>query len=340
MIELLHFPKKFDNWPNNTNSGICRVLFHKLSDSPLIIHKWINCSYLFSDKLSIQIEKLPPLPNGVYRILSILFFKENKNRHFLATTNPFNFTINDIIIHDGKISNSPSDIAEKELEKWENSISIGERKILKDIKYSEAHFVCSDCLLTHPVRVGPAELYPLSQSGVIDLSSSIKEAMLYQGLRDVPFDEIAEKILEQSDRLSPMFCMSFRRIYRNDEQFILSLLPYIKRIFGILCINRGAYSKLLGGVYLKQKEGFKTVYFMNLNSYYRGNLLGGNISNEKPEKWNEQYYLSLSDPFKSEIMSKLNSAHAELDLDISYFRLWSTLESIANVVFGNKKNNQ
>jgi len=38
-------------------------------------------------------------------------------------------------------------------------------------------------------------------------------------------------------------------------------------------------------------------------------------------------------------MSKLNSAYAELDLDISYFRLWSIIESVSNAVFGDKKIN-
>lgn len=337
MIELFHFPKKFENWPDNANRGICRVLFHKVSDASLIIHRWINCLYFYKERLSIQIEILPKIPKGVYRVLTILFFKENENRHFLAVTNPFNFTLNDLLFDGEKIIDAPTELAAKEIEKWEKSISIGDKDNLKDIKYSEAHFVCSDCLLTMPVKVGPAELYPLSPSGIIDLSSSIKEAILFQGLRDIPFNEIAENILKQNDRRSPMFCMSFRRIYRDDKEFILPLLPYIKRIFGILCINRGAYPRLLGGIYLKQKDGFKTVYYMNLNSYYRGNLIGGSISKEKPEQWNEQYALSLSTPFKSEIMSKLNSAHAELDLDISYFRLWSIIESVSNAVFGDKK---
>ena len=66
-------------------------------------------------------------------------------------------------------------------------------------------------------------------------------------------------------------------------------------------------------------------------------MLGGSLSKEKPELWNEQYTLSQSSSFKSEIMSKLNTAYAETDLDISYFRLWSIIESIANVVYGNKK---
>lgn len=339
MIELFHLPKKFDNWPDNTDNGICRVLFHKISDEPLIIHKWVNCLFFYKERLSIQTERLPNIPNGIYRVLTILFFKGNGNRHFLAVTNPFHFTLNDLLLDGGKISNAPPELTAKEIEKWEKSISIGNKDNLKDIKYAEAHFVCSDCLITMPVKVGPAELYPLSLSGIIDLSSSIKEAMLFQGLRDVPFNEIAEKILKQNDRRSPLFCMSFRRIYRDDKEFILPLLPFIKRIFGILCINRGAYSRLLGGIYLKQKDGFKTVYYMNLNSYYRGNLVGGYISKEKPEQWNEQYDLSLSTPFKSEIMSKLNSAHAELDLDISYFRLWSIIESVSNAVFGDKRIN-
>ena len=162
------------------------------------------------------------------------------------------------------------------------------------------------------MKVGPAELYPLSMSGIVDLSSSIKEAMLFQGVRNVPFNEIAERILEQDDRRSPLFCMSFRRIYRDDKRFVLPLLPYIKRIFGILCINRGAYSRLLGGIYLKQKEGYKDIYYMNCNSYYRGNLIGGVLSKEKPELWNEQYILSLTSDFKSEIMNKLNWVYPDL----------------------------
>lgn len=287
--------------------------------------------------MSIQLENYPNLPKGIYRVLTILFYVENTNNHFLAATNPFDYTMNDLLIENGEIKEAPPEIVRAEIEKWEKSISIGKKSDLKNIKHSEAHFICSDCLITTPVKIGPAEIYPLSKSGIVDLSSSIKEAILFQGLMNVPLNDIAEKIFEQNDRRSPLFCMSFRRIYRDDDKVIAPLLPYIKRIFGILCINRGSYSRLLGGVYLKQKDGHKVVNYMNLNSYYRGNLLGGSLSKEKPELWNEQYTLSQSSSFKSEIMSKLNSAYAETDLDISYFRLWSIIESIANVVYGNKK---
>ena len=266
----------------------------------------------------------------------MLFFEEGLQRHFLAVTSPFHFNIANIHIDDGRLSVASKEFATIEVDKWEKSIGIGDRKELKTIQYAEAHFICSDCLITQPVKVGPAELYPLSKSGIVDLSSSIKEAMLFQGIRNISFDEIAERILEQDDRRSPLFCMSFRRVYRDDQNFVLPLLPYIKRIFGILCINRGAYSRLLGGIYLKQKAGYKDIYYLNCNSYYRGNLIGGALSKEEPGLWNRQYDLSLTSAFKSEIMNKLNSAHAELDLDISYFRLWSILESISYGLSGEK----
>ncbi|MCK4407034.1 MAG: hypothetical protein KAV44_05110 [Bacteroidales bacterium] len=336
MIELFHFPKKFEDWPDKINSGHCKVLFHKISADALIIHNWVDCKFVFCNQLSIQRNKLTDIQNGLYQILAILFFEEGLQRHFLAVTNPFHFNLKEIHINDGQLSVAPKELVTIEINKWEKSIGIGNREELKNIKYAEAHFICSDCLITQPVKIGPAELYPLSMSGIVDLSSSIKEAMLFQGVRNVPFNEIAERILEQDDRRSPLFCMSFRRIYRDDKSFVLPLLPYIKRIFGILCINRGAYSRLLGGIYLKQKEGYKDIYYMNCNSYYRGNLIGGVLSKEKPELWNEQYTLSLSSDFKSEIMSKLNSAHAELDLDISYFRLWSILESISYALYREK----
>jgi hypothetical protein len=160
--------------------------------------------------------------------------------------------------------------------------------------------------------------------------------MLFQGIKNISFNEIAERILEQDDRRSPLFCMSFRRIYRDDQSFVLPLLPYIKRIFGILCINRGAYSRLVGGIYMKKKPGHRDVYYLNCNSYYRGNLLGGVLSQKKPGHWDVQYNLSLNSEFKSEILNKLNSAHAEVDLDISYFRLWSILESISYALYREK----
>lgn len=337
MKEIFNFPKKFENWPDNTNSGKCEVLFHMISDNPLIIHTWLKCYFILDKQMSIQIENYPDIPNGIYRVLTILFYAKGSKRHFLAATNPFHYTMNDLFIENGQINEAPLELVKTELDKWEKSISIGKKSDVKKIKHAEAHFICSDCLITRPVKIGPAELYPLSKSGIVDLSSSIREAMLFQGLRDVPFNDIAEAIFKQSDRRSPLFCMSFHRIYREDKEVIAPLMPYIKRIFGILCINRGAYSRLLGGVYLKQYDGYKNVHYINLNSYYRGNLMGGSLSNEKPELWNEQYTLSQSSSFKSEILSKLNSAYSEVDLDISYFRHWSIIESVANVVYGDKK---
>jgi len=336
MIELFTFPTKFDGWPEKTDCGTCKVLLHRLSDEPRIVHSWLKCFFIFDKKLSIQIEKISSLPNGIYQVLSILFFEKNEDRHFLAVTNPFNFKITEILLSDGEISEAPHKLVKVAIDRWELSVAIGNKKDLKDIQHAEAHIICTDCLITVPVRLGPAELYPLSKSGIVDLSSSIKEAMLFQGIRDVPFHDIAESIIKQEDRISPLFCMSFRRIYRDDKEFMLPLLPYIKRVFGILCINRGSYSRMLGGIYLKQKDGYKDVFYMNLNSYYRGNLLGGSLSKEKPIEWNRQYTQSLSSSFKTEIMNKLNSAHAETDLDISYFRLWSIIEAISKVIFGNK----
>ena len=338
MIELFNFSKKFEGWPDRINSGNCKVLFHKISADVRVVHNWVDCKFVFSNKLSIQRTNLNDIQNGLYQILAMQFFEEGLQRHFLAVTSPFHFNIEEIRIDDGQLSVASKEFAICEIDKWEKSIGIdiGNRKELKNIQYTEAHFICSDCLITQPVKIGPAELYPLSKSGIVDLSSSIKEAMLFQGIRNIPFNEIAERIFEQDDRRSPLFCMSFRRIFRDDHSFVLSLLPYIKRIFGILCINRGAYSRLLGGIYLKQKADYKDIYYLNCNSYYRGNLIGGVLSKENPALWNKQYNLSIASAFKSEIMNKLNSAHAELDLDISYFRLWSILESISYALYGEK----
>lgn len=336
MIELFNFPKAFDGWPEDIKKGKCRVLFHKISGDSLIVHSWQDGSFDLKDFLYIYLETPPTVPNGIYRILTIIFFEDGSSRHFLAATNPFNYTANDVLLDEGRITEAPADLVLQEETEWEKSVSIGNKDDLNNIKYAEAHFVCSDCLLTGCARIGPAELYPLSLSGVIDLSSSIKEAMLYQGLRHVPFDDIANGIFAQKDRLSPIFCVSFRRIYRDDRELILPLLPYIKRVFGILSITRGAYPKLLGGIYLKQKDGLKDIYYMSLNSYYRGNLVGGSVANENSKVWNLLYANSESSKFKTEIMSKFSSACAEVDLDISYFRLWSIIESISNVKRGKK----
>lgn len=336
MIELFTFPKKFDNWPDPISHGKAKILFHRIDSSVTIIHTWINAQFLYDGSIHLFAPKFPSIPSGIYRIPAMLFFENDKERHFLAVSNPYDYTLNEVMYTGVNLYDAPPEIVEREIKKWENSIAIGAPGDVKTIKYAEAHFICSDCLITTPVKVGPAELYPLSNAGVIDLSSSIKEAMLLGGFRDFPLDDIASQISQQADRRSPLFCMSFRRIYRDDESLVLPLLPYIKRVFGILCINRGSYAKLGGCIYFKQKDGRKDIYYINLNSYYRGNLFGGSLSMEKPDVWNEQYELSLENSFKAEIMNKLNTAHAETDLDIAYFRLWSILESISNFLLHDK----
>jgi len=338
MVEILRTSNIFDDWPENVVSGRCDILFHQISDAPEIIHVWTKGIFEVNrGSLIVQLQNMPEVPDGIYRVLGLLFYRPQENRHFRTALNPYDISIPDF----AKLKNdwiiAFEEDAMEAAKKWEIAVTIGDSQNMEDILHCEAHFVCADCLITSPVRVGPAELYPLEPSGVLDLASSLKETLLFQGVRDVALDEIAKALIHQSDRRSPLFTMSFYRILRNDKEVIQPLMPFIKQIFGILCLNRGSYARILGCIYLKRRKGVTRPTYANLNSYYRGNLLGGRISKEIPELWNKQYTLTANDVYKTEIISKLNSAHAETDLDIAYFRLWSILESVSYVVLGNKQ---
>ncbi len=330
MIELFTLPKKFAGMPSNINSGDCSLLFHRIDESTEIVHVWHQCRFRFTDKMQIISESIPKLPPGIYQIPIIHLIQGGNNDPFLSATNPADFTLPEVIISDRSFATATSEQVAHVTQGWEKSVAIGKPEDVKEIKYAEAHFICSDCLITRPYRIGPAELYPLPRSDVYDLTASIKGMLQIQGIRNVQLHEVRKHLSEAEDRRSPLFCMSFRRIYRDDSEYIEPLMPYIKRVFGILSLNRGSYSRLLGGVYLKQFDDRKSVYYMNLNSYYRGNLIGGSISGERITVLNQQYEHLKDSPFNTEIVSKLNSATAEIDLDLAYFRFWSILETVSN----------
>jgi hypothetical protein len=323
-----NFSEIFPNFPSENSNGKVKILFHRISTSEKIIHRWIDGSFEINKKTISVSHKKIPLPNGLYRPLAIKFFKIDELKHFFSITNPANFSTSDF-----KIINNIYYLANKkeidiEIKNWDKKIRIGNPDSMKKWKYSDVTFICSNALISTPVRIGNAELYPISRGGIVDLSSSIQEAFLHQGIRTIKFNEIVEGLEKLNDRKSPLFSIRFPRVYIESESLTLPLIPYLKKIFGILCLNRGAYCQVLGGIHLQQKEGFKNVHYMNLNSYYRGNLISGIIAGEKHDLWNIQYEKLKQDSFKSEIVNKLNSAYAEDDLDISYFRLWAILESI------------
>ena len=336
MFEIMRTTDIFADWPDGLVTGRCDILFHRISDEPDIIHVWLEGIFEVNSGLIVVLKELPNIPNGIYRLPCFLFYPPQDKRYCRAVMNPHDVYLYDIVKLDYDLVVASPEESQDALDKWESSVTIGDGNDMDDIQHCEAHFVCADCLITKPVRVGPAELYPLQPTGVIDLASSVKEALLFQGIRNVPLDEIGESIANQSDRRSPLFVMSFHRIMRNDKEVILPLMPFIKQVFGILCLNRGSYSRLLGCIYLKRRKGSTQPTYANLNSYYRGNLSGGIISREQPDLWNKQYILTKGDKFKTEIMSKLNSAHAETDLDIAYFRFWAILESVCYYVTGHK----
>jgi len=336
MIELFTLPKKFTGWPNNINSGNCSLLLHRIDDSPEIVHIWHQCTFRFTDRMQIISESIPKLPPGVYQIPIIHLLLNGSNEPFVSATNPADFTLPEVFIGANSFATATSEQVAHAMKGWEEVVAIGKPEDVKQIKYAEAHFICSDCLISRPYRIGPAELYPLPRSDVYDLTASIKGMLQIQGIRNVQLDEVRNHLYEAEDRRSPLFCVSFRRIYRDDNEYIQPLMPYIKRVFGILSLNRGSYSRLLGGVYLKQYDDRKSVSYMNLNSYYRGNLIGGGISGEKVMVLNQQYEKLDNSPFNTEIVSKLNTATAEIDLDLAYFRFWSILEAVSNKIWNKK----
>lgn len=336
MFEILRTTDIFDDWPESAILGRCDILFHRISDAPEIVHVWTEGVFEVNNGLSVQLQEMPEVPDGIYRVPGFLFYPPQGKRYFKAVMNPYDVHIPDLVKRWNDWVIASSEETRDAVERWQSVVTIGDGKNMDDILHCEAHFVCADCLITKPVRVGPAELYPIEPAGIIDLASSLKETLLFQGIRNVNFDDIADSIANQNNRRSPLFGMSFHRILRNDKEVILPLMPFIKQIFGVLCLNRGSYSHILGVIYLKRRKGITQPVYANFNSYYRGNLSGGRISKEIPELWNRQYTLSDNNEFKTEIMSKLNSAYAETDLDLAYFRLWSILESVSYAVSGHK----
>ncbi len=336
-VKLFEFHEKPKDFPLNINSNSCSILFSKIDSELDITQSWIKGTYEISDKMIFYVESNFELINGIYRIKSILFMDPITDRYFYAMTNPFNFTINEYKVENNILVDATEEEAEKAKADWDESVRIGIPETMINYKYSEIYLICSDALITYPFRIGQAEIYPLSKSGIVDLSSSIKEVFLNIGERVIELNEILEGISHSDERRSPLFCIRFPRFYIESDSLTLPILPYVKKIFGLLCLNRGAYCKLLGGVHIRQKDEKKDVFYMNLNSYYRGNLVGGLIAKENANLFNKQYKLLIKDNYLTEIVSKLNSAYAETDLDISYFRLWSILECISNDLLGGKK---
>jgi hypothetical protein len=124
MIELFHFPEKFKGFPDGINAGHCKVLFHKISDEALITHNWVDCTFVFRDKFSIERDKLSDIQNGLYQILAMLFFKKGPQRHFLAFTNPFDFNLKEICINGGQISVAKDELVKTEYKKWEEVLPL------------------------------------------------------------------------------------------------------------------------------------------------------------------------------------------------------------------------
>ena len=330
MKELFSFPGVWDRWPEGVNHGQCRLLVRRLGADEPFVHHWFDGAFIVKGRLSIMASIPRKIPNGVYRLLAIRYFEQGKSEQFLATTFPYDGKIDAFHLIGGQmfVPVEQSELDRLDME-WVEKVSIGDRSNQTEGRlHSEAHFLCSDCLITSPIRIGPAEIFPLGRERSLDLASAVREMVLQQGIRDQDVSMFSGHLNSQDDRLSPLFSVCFRRYYYSEEPRITDLIPYLNRIFGLLSVNRGSYAKYLSCLLIDQFDGHKNVKTINLNSYYRGNLVGGSISGENPRKLNRQYKVAEASAFITEILSKLNSARDEMDLDVAYFRFWSILEAI------------
>lgn len=204
----------------------------------------------------------------------------------------------------------------------------------------QAMFICSDALVQHPARIGPAELYPLAPLGTFDLAKAFRESMRRIGIQDRPLMELNDAIGVEFDRRSPLFLLRFPRILFPLEDASILLLPYIKRVFGVLCLYRGSYAKVLAGYFIDSyydKELSQRYYPFNMNSYYRGYLVGAFPPVGDMLNWDTCYKVCAESPFLTELLNKTNAAFAETDLDMAVFRFWAILETVVFHKYREKK---
>ena len=323
-----------------SKSGRCDFLLHRISTDKIIINKWAIGKYDYEDNnLKVFVDELFSIPDGIYELRALKFY-DSRIKLISALTNPFDFSSPYFHSTNNVLWDIGIDGAADIMNEWEKEVSIGSPNESSDIKFREVHFICKDALLTTPVRIGHAELYPLSRHGLIDIANSIKEMLLLVGIKNVELAETIKFLNSEPDKRPPLFTLSFSRIYEAKENIMETLLPYIQTIFGILAINRGGYPTLLSAVYIEyRKNNTFLISPFNLNSYYRGNLNGGGIVGESPNLFNKQYEKIINSEFLIEMVNKLNLAHSVLDLDLAYFQYWSILEAISFYLFKDPKIN-
>lgn len=324
------------DWPKGLEHGQCKLLFQKLDKTLHVFEFGWPGVFKCVDDLRIWVDPIEMPSAGMYEFRAILFFQDGADRHSYygsADSEIRRFFLK--IESNGDTRIADDNCAEVvDFYKWYDA-----RTSLKfpgsDGVGKQAIFICRDALVTQHVRIGPAEIIPLSPSGLVDMAGSINEAVMAIGLPVSKFDFILERLGSHADRKSPMFLVNFPNILCDSSRILSDITPLLHRIFGILCLNRSAYPRSESIIFIHHHEEHMDINYFPHGSYYRGNLIGGGIARENAKHWDEQYSRIAADNFMTEVVRKLNSAFQETDLDISYFRFWSLLETIAYHLVGN-----
>lgn len=205
------------------------------------------------------------------------------------------------------------------------------------ITYFKVLVICEDALITSQYKVGPAIIYPCNSlnahCNAIQIREFCKTIDLY-----VPESVDIESLLDSEvDKKKPCFAILFPKIIaKSSSDLSKYLMGEMKKILGIISLNRSAYPVPVATVYLKNENGKITGNFSFQRSYYRGNLVGGIISGENTETLNIQYNRITNSEIKSDILDKYRFANREIDLDYAYLRYWSVLEAISHSIYNNK----
>lgn len=200
--------------------------------------------------------------------------------------------------------------------------------------YFQVLVFCEDALVTNQYKVGPAIIYPCNSinthCNAIQIRDFCKTINLY-----IPESVDIEALLNsEKDKKKPCFVVLFPKIMVNNySELNLYLKKEMKKILGIISLNRSAYPVPMTTVFLKNENGKITGNFSFQRSYYRGNLLGGIISGENPITLNKHYNEISESEIKSEILDKYRFSNREIDIDYAYLRYWSVLEAISNTLF-------
>jgi len=334
------FNKIPNDWPSEIKEGNCLILMERLDLSQFIFRNWYTGRFEIRNKLEVFSDLTDKIPEGLYKVKSIKYYKDEEliKQYF----EPYNLNLPVFLLKKDKkryIGQMVNKMAAKIINILETQYSIGNKDDLKEeeFDYLQFLFFCDDALITKHYRIGPAEIIPCNKLSTNSRAKQIRGFLSDQGFVNIDSKGVSKYLSHAKDKLKRCFVVYFPRVYiKPTKNLFLDLKPYLKKIFGIIALNRGAYPVEKACVIIRRYSDHTHYEYHITESYYRGNLIGGSISGENPKSLNVQYEELEKDPNKREILDKYRYANRELDLDYAYLRYWSILESIVTVVYNKK----